>query len=134
MIRHFHTLQDNDSLGTAAGELLAGDQQDFPVTCSGEFVGMLTRQDLLTAIAAGQLNVPVGQVMHSNCQAVSDTDMLEAVMTAMAEQDCLSTPVIRNGEIVGVVNLDNIQEWLAIQAALSPTGRAGNSSALANSV
>ncbi|MEO1983197.1 MAG: c-type cytochrome domain-containing protein, partial [Fuerstiella sp.] len=95
MIRHFHTLQDNDSLGTAAGELLAGDQQDFPVTCSGEFVGMLTRQDLLTAIAAGQLNVPVGQVMHSNCQAVSDTDMLEAVMTAMAEQDCLSTPVIR---------------------------------------
>ena len=134
MIRHFHTLNDDDSLGTAAGELLAGDQQDFPVTCSGEFVGILTRQDLLRAIAAGQLNAPVGQVMHSKCRTARDSDLLESVVAAMADQDCLSTPVIRNGKIVGVINLDNIQEWLAIQAALGTTGRADTASGLAKSV
>ena len=134
MIRHFQTLHDNDSLGTAAGELLAGDQQDFPVIAAGEFVGILTRQDLLGAIAAGHLDTSVGQVMHSNCRTVRDTDMLESVLTAMTEEQCSATPVMRNGKIVGVVNLDNIQEWLAIQSALNLSGRSGNISALAKSV
>jgi len=134
MIRHFHTLHDDDSLGTAAGELLAGDQQDFPVIAAGKCVGILTRQDLLDAIAAGQLDAPVGQVMHRNCRTVCDTDPLESVVSAMTDQQCYATPVVRHGKIVGVVNLDNIQEWLAIQSALRLTGRSGNSSPLANSV
>jgi Zn-dependent protease/predicted transcriptional regulator len=123
MVRHFHTLHDDDSLGTAAGELLAGDQHDFPVTAAGEFVGVLTRQDLLSAINAGQLSMPVGQVMHRNCRTVRDTDMLESVVTAMTDQQCQATPVMRNGNIIGVVNLENIQEWLAIQSALGTVGQ-----------
>jgi Zn-dependent protease/CBS domain-containing protein len=118
MIRHFYTLNHDDSLGTAAGELLSGDQHDFPVIDAGRLVGVLTRNDLLQAIKMGHLNDPVSEVMHRDCPVVHDTDLLEPVFSQMQQQDCPATPVTRNGRIVGVVNLDNVGEWLAIQSAL----------------
>ena len=134
MITHFHTLSEDDSLGAAAGELLSGDQQDFSVTAAGRLVGLLTRQDLLDAIAAGRQNSSVGQVMQRVCLPVRDTDLLESVVNEMSDQQRLAIPVTRNGRVVGLMNHENAREWLAIQAAVRRANVHGNTIGLAKTI
>jgi Zn-dependent protease len=117
MITRFRVLQEDDNLEQASRELLAGDQHDFPVVKDGRLVGLLTRSDLLGAIANGLLARPVKEFMRRDCRGVEDTAMLEETFAAMREDTCPSVPVLHNGELVGVVNLENVGEWMMIQTA-----------------
>ncbi|RPI52061.1 MAG: CBS domain-containing protein, partial [Acidobacteria bacterium] len=56
----------NDSLARAVELLLSGTQQDFPVVDAGAVVGILTRGDLLAALARHEQRAPVEQVMRRN--------------------------------------------------------------------
>jgi Zn-dependent protease/CBS domain-containing protein len=126
MITRFRVLEDDDNLEQASRELLAGDQHDFPVVKGGRFVGLLTRNDLLAAIANGQLAHPVKEFMRRDCRGVEDTAMLDETFSAMREDTCPSVPVLRNGEIVGVINLENVGEWMMIQSAALETRARGD--------
>ncbi|MDW8366320.1 MAG: site-2 protease family protein, partial [Abditibacteriales bacterium] len=64
MITDFRTLSPHDSLARAVEHVLAGFQQDFPVVEEGRTVGVLTRADLLTALAQRGQETLVGEVMR----------------------------------------------------------------------
>lgn len=53
MMTRFRTLSPNDSLGTAADELLSGAQQDFPIVDGPVFRGMLRRETLVQGLREG---------------------------------------------------------------------------------
>jgi CBS domain-containing protein len=118
MITDFVTLSPEDTLERASEALLAGTQQDFPVVASGNFLGILARADLYKALSAHGLQARVGDVARRNCPAVSEYDMLYRVFQMMQEADCPIVPVVRAGEIVGLVTLENIGELLMIRSAL----------------
>ena len=117
MVTRFRVLQEDTTLQQAVEELLTGDQHDFPIVADGELLGILTRHDLLAAIANGQLHSPAKDVMRRDCRGVDDTAMLDETFAAMREETCPSVPVMRNGEIVGIVNLENVGEWMMVQSA-----------------
>jgi Zn-dependent protease/predicted transcriptional regulator len=118
MLRRFRTLSAHDSLQTAADELLAGSQQDFPVLDNDQLVGILRRQDLIEGLKANGREQPVSQVMTAECAVVEEYDMLERVMEQLREAGCSTIPVVRGGHMVGLVTLENVGEMMMIRSAL----------------
>lgn len=118
MIRDFQTLTPPDSLELAVDHILAGFQQDFPVLEHGKVVGVLTRGGLLTALAKQGEEGTVGEVMEQKFETAEPTEMLDRVFARLQECECRSMPVMKNGQLVGMITLENVGEFLMIQTAL----------------
>ena len=102
--------------------VLQGSQQDFPVVANGAVAGILTRADLIKALAQQPPTTPVSVVMQREFPVVEAGEMLEALFARLQECQCHTVPVTRRGALVGLVTSDNIGEFLMIQAAMK--GRA----------
>ena len=127
MIRDFRTLRPEDPLSRAVDLLLEGHQHDFPVLGARPGdppLGILTRSDLLTALAEGRTDRPVGDATRRNCGTAHPRDLLEDVARGMEENGCPAVPVLDDGgAVVGMVTLENVGELAMVRAALN-RGRA----------
>jgi len=120
MITDFRALTPADPLSRAVDLLLAGSQQDFPVLDGGTIVGVLTRADLLAGIARRPGGATVGDVMRRDIQVADASEMIEVALQRLQGCDCHTMPVVRRGELVGLLTMENVGEFLSVQAA---TGR-----------
>ncbi len=118
MLREFHTLSPHDRLTRVINFILAGSQQDFPVADDGRVVGVLTRSDLLVALAKQGKDATVAEVMQREFQTVEANEMLESAFVRLQTCACHTLPVVRNQQIVGLLTLDNVGEFLMIEFAL----------------
>ncbi len=117
MMTRFRTLASTDPLERAVQELLAGSQQDFPVVEDGRPIGVLRRNDLVKALADNRRDATVADVMCRECGSVDAWQSLRPVVETMQGQQCSSLPVLRQGEIVGLLTLENISEMIMIRSA-----------------
>jgi len=118
MITDFRTLDPEDSLRHAAEVLLAGTQHDFPVIEGARVVGLLLRSDLLAALAALRHDASVIDVMRREFAAVDSHEMLDVAFARLQQGEVRTAPVTHSGRLVGLVTMENIGEFVAVQAAL----------------
>ncbi|NUM78507.1 CBS domain-containing protein, partial [candidate division KSB1 bacterium] len=118
MIKDSRTLAPSDSLERAVEHILAGFQQDFPVVEQGRVVGVLTRNDLLKALSQRGPNGRVEEAMQRQFETADPNEMLETVFARLNASRCHSLPLVRNGQLAGILTMDNIGEFLLVQAAL----------------
>jgi len=121
MVTDFRTLNPSDTLGDAIDLTLAGTQKDFPVVADGRVVGVLTHRDMLGALARGGKETAVRDVMQTDFEVVGAYDMLETAFRRLSACKCNTAPVALQGQLVGLVTMDNIGEFLAIRGALDRT-------------
>ena len=88
MLTHFRTLTPTSTLGEAVDFLLTGSQQDFPVVANGRIEGMLTRSDLVKALARSGRTASVADHMTLECPTAEPSEMLEAVLGRLQGRDC----------------------------------------------
>jgi CBS domain-containing protein len=117
MMTQNRTLTPSDTLQTAADLLLSGSQRDFPVVQDGRLEGVLTREDLVAALTRSDRSVPVRQAMRQSFETTDVTEMLETALGRLKGQNNHTLPVLDRGSLAGLVTLDNIGEFLMIQAA-----------------
>jgi Zn-dependent protease/CBS domain-containing protein len=118
MLTDFRTLSPDDTLEVAVEHILAGWQQDFPVVFGDHVLGVLTREDLLKALAQGGTALRVRDAMQRDFHVVDSHDMLQKAVASLRECGCRSLPVLHNGSLVGVLTMDNVGEFIMIQKAL----------------
>lgn len=118
MLTDFRTLSPHDTLGHAADLIIAGTQQDFPVVSDSAVEGVLTRNDLITALRQRGEQERVSSVMRRDFQAAEWSEMLEHVSLRLQECQCHTLPVTRDGRLVGLVTMENIGEFMMIRSAL----------------
>jgi CBS domain-containing protein len=118
MMTHFRVLSPQDSLGLAADELLAGAQQNFPIVDHGQVVGLLERADMIKALGEAGRDVPVSEVMKRDCVTVDEGDMLQRTFEQMQAKGCRAVGVLRKGQLVGLVTLENVGELMMVHSAL----------------
>lgn len=118
MLTEFHRLAPEDPLARAVDLTLAGSQKDFPVVEADKVVGILTQSALMKGLREGGESTPVATVMTTDFEVVHPSDMAERVLMRLQSSELRLLPVVRNGELVGLVNLENVGEFLQIQTAL----------------
>jgi Zn-dependent protease/CBS domain-containing protein len=118
MYKSFQTLLPDDTLATAVEHILSGWQQDFPVVFGTHVLGVLTREDLVRAIAESGTGKLVRDAMHRDFKAVDSHDMLDQAVREIQGCGCRSMPVEHNGELVGMLTMENVGEFMMIQSAL----------------
>ncbi len=118
MLTQFDTLSPINSLRYVAQLVLAGTQQEFPVVEDGRPIGLVTRADFLNALT--QYGSPgfVSQAMRRDFATVEATDPLAAAAAKLQAGQVRSLMVLRDGQLAGLLTLENVQEFALIQAAL----------------
>jgi len=118
MLTDFQTLRRDDSLQHAIELTLAGSQKDFPVVDNGRIEGILTQTDLLKALSATNRDSTVSSAMQENFVTVDSLEMLETAFARLKDCNCHTLPVTLAGKLVGLMTMDNLGEYMRIQAAL----------------
>ncbi|MGQ0639272.1 MAG: site-2 protease family protein [Gemmatimonadaceae bacterium] len=118
MISDVRTLDVQDALARAVEHLLAGFQQDFPVTERGQVVGVLTRADLIKALAQKGDQARVGEHMRREICVTNTRESVERAFERLQRHECQTMPVVRDGALVGVLTLENVGEYVMLRRAL----------------
>jgi Zn-dependent protease/CBS domain-containing protein len=118
MLTDFRTLQPEDTLAQAVEHVLAGFQHDFPVVFGDHVLGILTREDLMRTLAERGPEVHVRDAMRRDFQVADSHDMLEHALALLRSSNSRSIPVEREGSLVGILDMENVSEFLMIQSAL----------------
>jgi Zn-dependent protease/CBS domain-containing protein len=127
MFTDFAILRSSDALAEAVRFALNGSQRDFPVVDAGKVTGMVTESDMLAALSTDGPEQPVGSVMRREFPVADSSETLEAVFRRLQEDGAGTIPVVSNGVLVGLVTMENLREYLMIQAALKARSiRAGH--------
>jgi len=119
MIRDVRTLAPAEPLSRAVQLTLDGFQQDFPVVdTDGSIIGVLTRSDLLRALSERGPGTPVAAAMQRTFAVARPEEQAEEVLPRLRSCGCSAMPVVRGTELLGVLTLDNIGEYIMIKSAL----------------
>jgi Zn-dependent protease/predicted transcriptional regulator len=114
MMTDFRTVSPEDSLKRAVELVLRGSQQDLPVVDNGRVAGVLTRADLLAALASHTEEASVSSVMRREFQTAEADDRIEVVLAHLQECECHTLPVLDNGSLAGLITADNLGEFLLV--------------------
>jgi Zn-dependent protease/predicted transcriptional regulator len=123
MLTEFQRLAPDDPLGQLAEPILAGEQQDFPVVFGDHVLGILTRDAMTRALAQAGSGVRVRDAMRRDVPMADSQQGLEQALALFRESNCRSILVGHEGRLVGLLTLENVREFLAVQAALRESSR-----------
>ena len=119
MIRDFYAVRRDDPLGKVVQLGLTGAQTDFPVLENGGVVGVLTQTDMLKGLAERGGQGRVEDVMDQDFAVVEAGETLEDAFRKLQTCQCRTLPVVRGGQLEGLLTRDNIQAFLSIQNVLA---------------
>ncbi|MCB1354730.1 MAG: site-2 protease family protein [Rhodobacteraceae bacterium] len=117
MITEFHTVAPDDPLSHAVELTLSGTQKDFPVLDGPRIAGALTQAGILRGLRDHGLEGRVSEVMVPVRTAEVGT-ALDVLLQELQAEGARIVCITRAGALAGIVDLENIAEYLRIQAAL----------------
>jgi len=118
MVTRFATLSVDDTLDDAVDELLAGTDHDFPVVDDGQAVGLLRRKQLIQALSDHDRDTPAREVADHEFFTTEPGAPLDEVFQRMNEASRTTVPVEKNGQLVGLLTLENVGELIMVSSAL----------------
>lgn len=118
MINQVHSVAADETLSQVVDYILSESQTDYPVLEGHRVIGVLTRADLIAALARDGLQGKVGSAMKTSFQTAAPGDLVEQVFARMQNCDCHSLPVVSSGRLIGMITMDSVGEFLLLQAAL----------------
>jgi CBS domain-containing protein len=77
----------------------------------GRLAGILSERDIVRAVSehgSEALTVPVGQVMTRNVVTCGENDSIADIMERMTSGKFRHLPVLRDGELIGVVSIGDV--------------------------
>ncbi|MCI0480073.1 MAG: CBS domain-containing protein, partial [Candidatus Dadabacteria bacterium] len=119
MLTDYKTAAPGDKLRYLVDLTMSGSQQDFPVVDNGRVVGVVPHSDLIKGLAEKGDSVSVGEIMRREFEVVDPGEMLEYAFARLQTGDFYTMPVVKNGDLVGLLTMDNVGEFMRIQSAMS---------------
>ena len=118
LITDFMTIGPGETIAEAADLLVHHRGNAFIVMSDDKMEGILTKDDIIRGITEYGLNGRVKEVMTTGVFTVDKQSPLNEVFQEMQQKRYAIVPVIFEGKIIGVIELENLNEFMRIQNAL----------------
>ncbi|NWG21899.1 MAG: site-2 protease family protein [Chloroflexi bacterium] len=116
--RHALTLQIGDRVSKVVDYILTSYQPDFAVMQGGRPIGIVTRDDVLRALASDPRDLYVTGVMQRDIVQVPSSATLDEVRQLMNERSTRVVAVYEGDVYLGLVSIEDIAEAYAVLAFL----------------
>jgi Zn-dependent protease/predicted transcriptional regulator len=117
VMHKFNTLYSSEPLSKAIDILLNGQGKDFLVVDNGSVAGTLSRNEMIKALSEKGKDATVGSVMNTDVKFLQADLPLEEVYGQAQQNNASLMPVVENGELIGVLDSENILEFIMIMEA-----------------
>ncbi len=117
MITRFRALSPTETVAFALEHALGGFQHDFPVLDEGRVVGVLTRVDVLRAVASTGTRQRVADCMRRDFPTIEASETLANAIQSLDLTACPAVPVVRDGRLAGILTSERIAELVALREA-----------------
>lgn len=114
----YTVLSGDDPVSKAVDELLAGADQDFVVVNQEKVIGILLRTQLIRAISENKMIRPIREIVNDDFKDIEVSGEIKNLYTLMQEKKYSILPVMDKGRFVGIVDLENLLEFIMIKSAL----------------
>lgn len=118
VLTNYETLAEDDMLELAVKKLVRMSGRGFVVQSGDDFMGVLTKNDLLSALKSYGKQGRVGDVMSEHSQVLDSEMTLFDAFKRMRKNDIDLAPVMENNTFIGVLDVEKINDFYAIQKAL----------------
>ncbi|HEY8400486.1 MAG TPA: site-2 protease family protein [Cytophagaceae bacterium] len=119
MMTKFGLLKPEQTINDALNAMLSGTDHDFIIaTDNEEVIGSLSRKQLLASLKDHLPQDKLSDIMNKDFFAVNESDRLDQLFTMIQRNGETLIPVVKNGKLVGAINMENINEFIMIQSAL----------------
>lgn len=119
MMSDFTALSPDDNLEKVGEVLLSGTERHFVVANNGSGVaGVLYNEKIKEAFQNKRTGLSVSDMMDKDYKTVSPDEELSQIYRTVQGRRQKFFPVMENGELVGTIDMENINEFMMIQAGL----------------
>lgn len=112
--RHVITLQNGDRLSRVVDYLLTSYQPDFAVLFGKKLLGVVTRDDVMQALASQPHDLYVSEVMRREVLKLDANLTLDAAREQMSEQGVRVAAVYDGENFLGLISMEDIQEAFSV--------------------
>ncbi|WP_420386761.1 site-2 protease family protein [Roseivirga sp.] len=118
VMHHYASLPEQMSIGEASMVILDGQDTNFVVESNGgEITGTLKRDQIIKALSMHEHTKPLSAIMDKVGLVIHVETPLTDLYTNQVLRQNIMVPVSDGQQVVGVINLENILEFLAIKKA-----------------
>lgn len=118
LLRDVPRLAPTDSLARALDAFRSSPLPKAVVVDQGRVVGVVSAFDLVTDLQRHGPTTPVAEVMQRNAPSLELPATLDGALTRLHEARAPLMPVVSQGRFVGVITLDQLDRFVALQTAL----------------
>ena len=116
--RRTETVSPHHNIGQVLDAVIHGYQEDFPVVDEdGKLVGVLTRHEIFSATRSPDRYAGVRDLMRTDAPTISpQADLFSEGHRVLQESGLRAIPVVENGELVGMLTVDDIGQANLLQS------------------
>ncbi len=114
------TVAHDTPLATIAASLTAWNHTGVVVLRAGKVAGILSRRDIAAARERGHLDLPATSCMSQHLQTTREDVTLEQALAHMESANVGRLPVLRAGQLVGIITRSDILRALYRPLAVDP--------------
>lgn len=114
--RHVITLQNGDRLSRVVDYLLTSYQPDFAVVFGKKLLGIVTREDVMRALATQPHDVYVSEIMNRDFHRLDAELNLDEVREQLGEKGIRVAAVYQGEEFLGLISAEDLQEAFSVLA------------------
>lgn len=118
VMRRFTNLSPYDTLGTAVDALLNSQETNFVVTDFDEPIGLLTRNEIIKGLSEKGPEARVSSFMNREFFVVGPDLGLSEFLQEVASHDRDVALVMHKGDLLGLIDRENVEEKLLVERAL----------------
>jgi CBS domain-containing protein len=118
-MQRYEALDVNQSIGDAVQKVLNGQCKTFLVTDNGKPAGTLNREGIIRALAASGQHARISEVMKPGVLKIDSALPIESTYRLMTENRADMAVVTENGQMTGVIDAENILEFVMIRNAMA---------------